>query len=192
MGTPKAWLPIGGEPMLSRVVRILGDVVSPVVVVAAEGQDLPGVPADVRVVRDERPDRGPLQGIAAGLRALDTEAAYLCACDVPLLRPEFVRAVIAGLGEREAAVPFVHGRPQSLASAVRIAAALPAVEALLATHTVAVRLLFDRIETRWIAESELRSVDPELDSLRNANTPEQYAELLRLIDAASTSGRAGP
>ncbi len=192
MGTPKAWLSVGGEPMLARVVRVLSGVVSPVVVVAAVGQDLPPLPSELLIVRDERPDRGPLQGIAAGLRALDTEAAYLSACDVPLLRPAFVRAVIDHLGTCGAAVPLAHGRPQSLASAVRIAAALPAVEELLATHLVAVRLLFERVETRWIAESELRAVDPELNSLKNANTPEQFAELVRLIDAASASGRAGP
>ena len=35
MGRPKAWLPITGELMLPRVVRLVSEVVSPVVVVAA-------------------------------------------------------------------------------------------------------------------------------------------------------------
>ena len=39
MGRPKAWLPFGDELMLQRVVRILGEVVNPIVVVAAPGQD---------------------------------------------------------------------------------------------------------------------------------------------------------
>lgn len=192
MGRSKAWLPIDGEPMLARVVRILSDVVSPVVVVAAEGQDLPELPDGVRAVRDERPDRGPLQGLAAGLRALEAEYAYVTACDVPLLRPAFVRAIVERIGPHAAAVPHTFGRPQPLATAYRIAATLPAVDEQLASHLVAVRLLFDRLDTRWIEESELRTVDPELESLRNANTPEQYAELVRIIDAASGSGRANP
>jgi len=41
MGVPKATLPFGPETMLQRVVRLLGTVVSPVVVVAAQGQPLP-------------------------------------------------------------------------------------------------------------------------------------------------------
>src|SRR5262245_24571473 len=79
MGRPKAWLPFAGEIMLPRVVRLLREVVSPVVVVAAPGQDVPPVPPEVRVVRDEREGRGPLQGLAAGLDALQghAEAAYL-------------------------------------------------------------------------------------------------------------------
>src|SRR5262245_46114604 len=70
MGRPKAWLPIGGETMLGRVVRLLGEVVSPLVVVAAPGQELPPLPPGVTVVRDPERGRGPLQGLAAGLPAL--------------------------------------------------------------------------------------------------------------------------
>src|SRR5438034_1928815 len=70
MGRPKAWLPFGGELMLPRVVRLLGQVVQPIVVVAAPEQDVPPVPPDVAIVRDEGRGRGPLQGLAAGLAAL--------------------------------------------------------------------------------------------------------------------------
>src|SRR5215472_10050859 len=70
MGRPKAWLPFDGEPMLVRVVRRLGEAVGPLVVVAAPGQDVPPLPADVEVVRDEVAGRGPLQGLQAGLEAL--------------------------------------------------------------------------------------------------------------------------
>ncbi|MCA9117229.1 MAG: NTP transferase domain-containing protein, partial [Planctomycetaceae bacterium] len=41
MGQPKHLLPFGDETMLQRVVRTLSAVVSPVVVVAARGQQLP-------------------------------------------------------------------------------------------------------------------------------------------------------
>src|SRR4051794_38541695 len=79
MGTSKALLPFGPETMLQRVVRLLGRVVSPIVVVTAPGQELPALPADVIVTRDEREGRGPLEGLRAGLKALppDVDAAYV-------------------------------------------------------------------------------------------------------------------
>ena len=40
MGRPKAWLPFAGELMLQRVLRLLGTVVQPIVVVAAPEQDV--------------------------------------------------------------------------------------------------------------------------------------------------------
>src|SRR3982750_1451674 len=47
MGYPKALLPFGPELMLQRMVRLLGEVVSPIVVVAAPEQELPELPPDV-------------------------------------------------------------------------------------------------------------------------------------------------
>ena len=89
MGRPKAWLPFGGEVMLVRVVRLLGEVVSPLVVVAAPGQDVPALPADVAVVRDPERGRGPLQGLAAVYRlGVGPVAARLLAED--RLRPAFL------------------------------------------------------------------------------------------------------
>src|SRR5256885_15180752 len=82
MGRPKAWLPFAGEIMLPRVVRLLSEVVAPIVVVAAPGQDVPPLPPEVDVVRDPERGRGPLQGLAAGLAALKgkADAAYLSSC----------------------------------------------------------------------------------------------------------------
>jgi molybdenum cofactor guanylyltransferase len=44
MGRPKLLLPFGNESMLARTVRLVGEVVSPVVVVAAASQQLPKLP----------------------------------------------------------------------------------------------------------------------------------------------------
>src|SRR6202043_2693954 len=62
MGAPKASLPFGPETMLQRVVRLLGNVVAPIVVVAAREQILPELPDDAIITRDEREQRGPLEG----------------------------------------------------------------------------------------------------------------------------------
>ena len=103
MGRPKAWLPFGDETMLGRVVRLLGEVVSPIVVVAAPEQEVPPLPPDVVTARDQERGRGPLQGLAAGLAALagKADAAYSSSCDVPFLRPAFVRRMIELLGESD-------------------------------------------------------------------------------------------
>src|SRR4051812_40881937 len=100
MGRPKAWLPFGGEVLLQRVVRVLGEVVDPVIVVAAPDQDVPPLLPGVGIVRDELAYLGPLNGLAAGLAALTGRAqiAYLSSCDVPYLCPAFVRRVIDRLG----------------------------------------------------------------------------------------------
>jgi len=192
MGQPKAWLPFGGELMLQRVVRVLREVVDPVVVVAAPGQDVPALPADVAIVRDEVEGRGPLAGLAAGLAALEgkADAAYLSSCDVPFLKPEFVRRVVtfltpdSQLPTPDIAVPKVGDYHHPLAAAYRVGV-LPHVRELLAADRLRPVYLFDAVPTRVLEPSDLADADPEFASLRNVNTPEEYEAALRVMSDES-------
>ena len=79
MGVDKATLPFGDELMLERVVRLLSLLVEPIVVVASTpNQRLPDLPPAVTITHDRQTDRGPLEGLAAGLTAIGdrAEAVY--------------------------------------------------------------------------------------------------------------------
>ena len=188
MGRPKAWLPFGDELMLPRVVRLLSEVASPIVVVAAPDQDLPPVPPDITVVRDEERGRGPLQGLAAGLETLigRADAAYVSSCDVPFLRPQFVRRMIELLGEASICVPKVGEHHHPLAAVYRVSV-LPAVRQLLARDRLRPFFLFEAEPTRVVLAEELAD-DPQLQSLRNLNTPEEYDAALREFHRNDESG----
>jgi molybdenum cofactor guanylyltransferase len=182
MGRPKAWLPFAGEVMLPRVVRLLGEAVRPVVVVAAPDQDVPPLPPEVAVVRDEEKGRGPLQGLAAGLNALRgrAEAAYLSSCDVPFLRPAFVRRLVELLGDHAVCVPRVGDYHHPLAAVYRPEVA-DAVARLLAEDRLRPFFLFEAVPTRVVGEAELAGADPTFQTLRNLNTPEDYEAALREV-----------
>jgi molybdopterin-guanine dinucleotide biosynthesis protein A len=184
MGTSKALLPFGPETMLQRVVRILRDIVSPIVVVAAAGQQLPDLAADVIVTRDEREGRGPLEGLRAGLKALpvDVERAYVTSCDVPLLVPGFVRQMLDLARGFDVAVMEIDGITHPL-SAVYCRATLPHIEALLANDRLRPVFLFEAVNTRQVTPEEM-TADPDLRTLRNLNTREDYEQALK--DAGSS------
>ena len=108
MGSPKAALEWHGSTLLRRVTGVVARAVDgPVVVVRAPGQTLPELPPGIEVVEDPREGLGPLQGLAAGLRAIEdrADAAYLSATDVPFLHPGFVRAVVRALDRRRSTSP---------------------------------------------------------------------------------------
>lgn len=186
MGVPKATLPFGPETMLQRVVRLLATVVSPIVVVAAREQPLPELPESVVITRDEREQRGPLEGLRAGLKALPSsvDIAYVTSCDVPLLIPAFAQRMIELIHEHDIAVMEIDGFPHPL-SAVYRRGTLPHVEALLAQDRLRPVFLFDAVRTRRVHPEEMRSIDPGLRTLRNLNTREDY--LAALADANLTS-----
>jgi len=181
MGLAKASLPFGPEVMLQRVVRLLGTVVSPIVVVAAEDQTLPALSQPALITRDQRPERGPLEGIAAGLAAIapHAHAAYITSCDVPLLEPGFVRLMIDRLGDHEAAVP-VQGPLMHPLAAVYRTSVLGTLQELLAADRLRPVFIFDRVPTARVPVEELEEVDPTLNTLRNLNFPADYLAALAL------------
>jgi molybdopterin-guanine dinucleotide biosynthesis protein A len=178
MGTSKALLPFGPETMLQRVVRVLGDLLDPIVVVTAADQELPALPPEVIVTRDEREGRGPLEGLRAGLKALPMEAevAYVTSCDVPLLVPGFVRQMLDLADGFDVAVMEIDGFTHPL-SAVYRRSTLTVVEELLAKDRLRPVFLFDAVRTRRVRPHEV-TADPDLRTLRNLNTPDDYQRAL--------------
>ncbi|MEO7332024.1 MAG: molybdenum cofactor guanylyltransferase [Minicystis sp.] len=191
MGSPKAWLPFGGEHLLQRVVRIVGEAASPIVVVAAEGQEIPPLPEEVTVVRDAVSGRGPLQGIAAGMEGLahahDLRAVFVSSTDVPFLHSALIRRLFALRGDaHDIAVPRAGGHYHPL-SAVYGVEARAEILALLAADRRRPFFLFERMRTVVADEAlllegeELRASDPTLRSLHNVNTREEYEAALAAL-----------
>lgn len=181
MGRPKALLDWYGTPLLTHICDVLRpELDGPIVVVGAVGQALPALPRGVETVEDQRQDRGPLEGIAAGLRAVGdrADAVYVSATDVPLLAPAVVRLARSALLDGvDAVVPRIGGRMYPLTAAYRTSLA-PLVERLLAEQQLRALDLVEATAVRWLSEQELRAVDSELDSFRNVNTPADYRAAL--------------
>ncbi len=187
MGRDKATLPFGPELMLQRVIRLVSQVVTPqrIVVVTAPGQQLPEISHEITVTHDERQDRGPLEGLAAGLRVADknVDAVYVTSCDVPLLVPAFIERMFELIEDHDIAVPRDGQHHHPLAAVYRVSV-LEHVQQLLGTDRLRPRFLFDEVNTREVPVDELRSVDPQLATLENLNHPEDY---LKALAVAGTS-----
>jgi len=191
MGKPKAWLELSGETFLHRIVRIVSSVADPVVVVAARGQELPPLPCGIERIDDAFENCGPLVGLLAAMEAMQdrADAFYASSCDVPLLKAEFASAVIAGLnGDCDIAVPIHGGFRQPLAAAYRTNLAASA-RSLVEAGRLRPGCLFELHTTRDLEASHFSSYDPELESMRNVNTPEEYAALLRDCGSITSSSR---
>lgn len=179
MGRAKADMPFGDETMLQRIVRILSQVVSPIVVVSAADQTLPTLPDNVIVTHDELADQGPLEGIRVGLLALPPEKSYafVSSCDVPLLQPALVANLLEERHQADILVPRDPQRHYPLAAVYQRQLATTMAELLRAQRRRPV-YLFDIVRTREISLETLRRVDPDLLSFRNVNTPAEYQQLL--------------
>jgi len=178
MGTSKATLRWADECLLNRVLRLVGEVVSPVVVAARRGQDLPPNPPGVQLIYDKEDGVGPLAGLAAGFECLASrcDAAFVIACDQPLVRPDFVRRMIELLGEHQAVVPEHGGRRHPLTAIYRLSTRATLLD-LLSNRVRRATMFSDACHARIVSATDFTTSDPTMQSLRNFNTPEEFRTL---------------
>lgn len=171
MGEPKTAVDWRGVPLVTHVARVLSQATAPVVVVAAARQDLPPLPAGVEIAYDAAPGRGPLEGLAAGIRALGdrADAAFVCGADMPLLTAGAIAQLAGALTAKWQAVVVTdaEGRDQPLGAVYRLSL-LGLVEGLLDSGERRLGLVAERAETRRIAGDRTL-----IAALRSVNTREE-------------------
>ena len=129
-------------------------------------------------VEDTVADQGPMGGIAAGLKALNShcEFVFVMGCDVPLLKPELVRHLcsVAAESRCEAVTPVKGDRVYGMTAVYR-ADAWQVAERLLSQGRLRVSELAQELQAKKIELAELERFDTGLESFLNINRPEDYA-----------------
>ncbi|OBB71676.1 molybdenum cofactor guanylyltransferase [Mycobacterium sp. 852014-52144_SCH5372336] len=164
MGRDKATLPYEGSTFVERMVDILKPRCAPIFVIAAPGQAMPAL--DAEVLRDEVLGVGPLLATGRGLRAAadaGSELAFVSAVDMPLLTVELIDALVAPAVRvgADVVLPW-DGRDHYLAGVYRTTLA-GRVDELIDAGERSMRALVDRVDTQ-------RIVMPEQRALTNLNT----------------------
>lgn len=182
MGTSKAVLPIGGEPLLRRVVRRLAVALPRVVVIGPES--LAEVVPGVVVRQDARPGMGPLGGLETALRSVSENHIFVVACDMPFVSPALARMMV-NLAQRDAALDGVvlrTARGMEYLHAVYARSCLPAIQRQLDAGDLALRHLLARLRVREVDADEAAVFDPQGLAAFNANTPEEWARAVQLAE----------
>ncbi len=139
MGSDKATLEWRGLPLWVHQLEKLRAVTSNIFISTRFA--VPWRPADVKLVIDEFPSRGPLSGLTASLAIIETDCLLALAVDMPFITvsnlKEVCDCVTPGLG----AVPVVNGRLEPLAAVYPKRAASIFAEALHGTDYSLQRLV---------------------------------------------------
>lgn len=179
MGKPKCWLPLGNDVLLAKVVREVQVVCSPVVVVAAKGQEIPPLARDVEVLRDEVEGKGPLAGLIVALKkmASKVDAVFLASCDVPFLEETTIRFLVAKLENHRALVPRVGGFYHPLLAIYRVELLQELVE-MLQKDRLRMQSIVEIAGAMVLEEKEFAKDGLSLRAFRNINTPQEYEKAL--------------
>lgn len=181
MGFDKWQLPVGPVSLLVHIVNELSQRCSPIAVsIASEPVSLPtGMPVEVHEVADQFKDAGPLEGIRASLEFLESrcEYAFVTACDVPHINTAVIDCLQHNIGDAEAVIPFHEARLFGMTSLLKTSAHGKIME-LIQAKRLRVSYLADALQCVRLPVESLKQVDPQLLSLTNINTPDDYFRFL--------------
>jgi molybdopterin-guanine dinucleotide biosynthesis protein A len=168
----------GGLPMLARVLRNVRGASSDIRIASSLELE-PEISAlvDVPVVVDGERARGPVGGMLAAFAATGATPLFVVAGDAPFVDAAFATRLYAEWRAGDEALVPIHatpgGQPQSepLAALYDRVAFLRAGAAVLREGRGALRLVLERLKTRYVPVAD----GPQL--FTNVNTPADYAAL---------------
>ncbi|HEY4815446.1 MAG TPA: molybdenum cofactor guanylyltransferase [Chthoniobacterales bacterium] len=175
MGRDKAWLEIGGEPMIQRIVRAFLPVTTHLAIIAnsPEYAEL-GLP----VYADTHIGIGPIEAIRTALSNCRTEYSLLAACDMPFITSDLLSFLIVRQSGYDAVVPMdAEGKIEPLCAAYSIRA-LHAVTELIGAGQRKPSLIYELVKTRFVPFSEFADLPGSNMFFRNVNTESDYLEAL--------------
>jgi molybdopterin-guanine dinucleotide biosynthesis protein A len=176
MGRDKALLKLGKRSLIEIVLERVRVVAAEVIVVTNTPRRYVHLAA--RLVSDIYPGVGTLGGIHAGLTAATYNHALVVGCDMPFLNPSLLAYLASMAPRHDVVVPSIDGLLEPL-HAVYSRSCLPLIEAQISTRQWQAFSFYPRARVRYVEREEIVRFDPELLSLRNANTPAEWQRVER-------------
>ena len=183
LGRDKAAEPVGGEPLIKRVMGRLSKVTGDLVVVvndARRGSQLP-LPDSARVAVDLYPGAGSLGGIFTGLTSAEGEWGLVVACDMPFLNLELLGHILSLRDGYDVVVPELEGRPEPTHAAYS-KECLPHIERRLQAKEFKIARFFDEMRVKHVPQKDVSRLDPDYLSFINVNTQEDLDRALLLVE----------
>ena len=175
MGAAKALLRLApdGPTVIERVLERVATVADAIIIVT----NTPDAYAWLgrQMVGDLIPGLGALAGIHAGLSASSREHNLVVACDMPFLNPALLAHMACRPRQYDVLIPHLAGGMPETMHAIYGRACLAPVEEQLAAGDGKITRFFDRVRVEVVDDATLRALDPDLRSLSNMNTPEDFA-----------------
>jgi molybdopterin-guanine dinucleotide biosynthesis protein A len=185
LGRDKASEPLLGRSLLQRVVDRFEGLVDEVVLVKAQGQELPPVEssAAIREVEDVYTRIGPLGGLYTGLSAVAGGRVFVAGCDMPLLQPALIAELLRLAPGLDAVVPVNESGLAEPLCAVYGATCLPAIEQRIRRQQHKLTDIFEGMEVLYVRPVVWRRFDPEGLSFLNVNNEEDLRRVEQLLRA---------
>ncbi|OIP93174.1 MAG: hypothetical protein AUK24_00460 [Syntrophaceae bacterium CG2_30_49_12] len=176
MGTDKAFLKIGNERLIDRIVKIFREIFKEVILVT--NSPLAYLDQEVEIVTDIFKDKGALGGIYTGLFYASYGHAFVSACDMPFLNGHFIEYMMEHSGSYDIVAPDPTDGLQPL-HAIYAKKCLPSIKKLITEDKLKITGFYRGLKTFMVPEDIIKSFDPEGKMFFNVNSKEDLKLISR-------------
>ena len=159
---------INGIPLIERVAGVMQSLFQDVVLITNTPDNYTYL--NLPIVEDLIRGLGPLGGIFTALTAMRNKTGFFVASDMPSLNRELIRHMTEVRDDFDVVVPRISRNMEAL-HALYGKRCLPAIRRSIDSGQHQIIRFFPEVSVRYVAEDEIRRIDPELRSFYNVNTP---------------------
>lgn len=180
-GRNKAFIEIGGKRIIDRQIEVYQKLFDQIILVTND--PVAYMDVDALIISDHYDQRSSLNGLHAGLMAATHDYAFCTACDTPFVDDRLVTCLIEHIEPKaDVIVPSTTAGFEPM-FAIYKKTCLPTIVWRLEHDLLKVQELFKAVRVKTVPESELRAIDPDLNSFFNINTPEDLVLAEKLSQA---------
>ncbi len=187
MNGEKGLKELGGEALVNRVLRTIGDMVDEVILVVGSPEQREAysriVMHDITFTIDVYKDGSPLVGALTGFRSVSGEYALITACDMPFISRMAVETLFdEAQGHNGASYQWPNEWIEPLFAVYRVEPSLTKAVELYNSGDLRLRkILLQLPDVKMIPIDALRAVDPDLRTLFDADTEEALNEAEKIL-----------
>ena len=173
-GKNKALVHVGGKRILDRIYEVFTILFDKIILVTNDPVQY--MEWDFDIVTDIFPIRSSLTGIHTGLFYITTPYAFFAACDIPFIKKELIEILLDSVEPSiDIVIPETSKGLEPLCS-VYSKRCLKPVEEQLEKQSLKIERMFQQVRVKKISEDILRTIDQDLLSFSNINTPDDLTK----------------
>jgi molybdopterin-guanine dinucleotide biosynthesis protein A len=180
MGSDKAFLEVGGRPVIERVIGQVQALTDDLFISANAPEKFShlGLP----LVPDIYPDKAALGGLYSVIRAARYPQVLVVACDMPFLKVALLQYLVDLAPQADVVIPLINPPQPETLHAVYSKNCLPAIERRLLADQLRMIGFFADVTVCYVERQEIAGFDAEFHSFVNMNTPADWQRVQKIIN----------
>jgi molybdenum cofactor guanylyltransferase len=180
MGKNKAFIEIGGTPIIHRIHSLFEKLFQEVIIVTNQRDLFSDL--DSKIYSDIIPNRGALGGLYTGLFFSSYPFCFCVACDMPFLNELVIEYLIKSIDHYDVVVPRTEDGLEPL-HAIYSKNCLETIKGVMEKGIYKIVDFYPLVKVKVIDQVQFTALDPMKKAFINVNTPE---ELLLIKNGSKT------